>query len=132
MNQLAGSCNCGDIQYEVTGLVKKVLNCHCNLCRKMNGAAFSTYAVVLASDFNLLAGQLKHHQVSENATKHFCGKCGTPVYNSNPKFAGLNILHIGSLDCVLDRVPEVNIYCDSKLAWLDAVNDIPQMSEGLT
>jgi hypothetical protein len=40
MSNLKGSCNCGSAKYEVSGAVKKVVNCHCTLCRKVNGSAF--------------------------------------------------------------------------------------------
>jgi len=35
-----GSCLCNAVQFKVTGDFKRIVNCHCNLCRKMNGAAF--------------------------------------------------------------------------------------------
>ncbi len=62
-----GSCNCGNVQFKVDGDVKRIVNCHCNLCRKMNGSAFSTYVVVLESDFKLTSGSLSFFDVSENA-----------------------------------------------------------------
>lgn len=65
--------------------------------------------------------------MTENARKHFCGKCGTPIFNSNPKYAGLNILHLGSLD--LDSFgelkPDVNIYDESKVSWLGILSSLP-------
>ncbi|MFT6138608.1 MAG: hypothetical protein ACJAUJ_001703, partial [Salibacteraceae bacterium] len=29
-----GSCLCGGIQYEISGPLTDVLNCHCSMCRK--------------------------------------------------------------------------------------------------
>ncbi|MDN3612721.1 GFA family protein [Vibrio ostreicida] len=72
-----GSCNCKAVQFRVTGDFKRIVNCHCKLCRKMNGAAFSTYVAVLKTDFELVRGDLISCDVTENARKHFCGKCGT-------------------------------------------------------
>ena len=73
-----GSCICGAITYEVEGAPKSVVNCHCNMCRKMNGSAFSTYAAVLSDEFTLTSGEPKARKVSDNATKHFCGlNCAT-------------------------------------------------------
>lgn len=131
MSSIKGSCNCNAVTYQVTGDIKKVVNCHCNLCRKMNGAVFSTYAAVLTSDFSLLSGELKSHKVSENATKHFCPNCGTPIFNSNPKLAGLNILHLGSLDTSKELTPDVNIYCESEVSWAKNVNSIPSIDQGV-
>ena len=131
MPELTGGCNCGAIKFEVVGDVKSVVNCHCNLCRKMNGSAFSTYVAVTDDDFKLVSGDLLAHNVSEHAEKSFCGKCGTPIFNSNPKYAGLKILHFGSLDDSSNLEPKVNIYCESRLDWLDKLADITSMEQGL-
>jgi hypothetical protein len=131
MSKLTGSCNCGAIKYKVVGDVKSIVNCHCNLCRKMNGSAFSTYVAVTDDDFKLLSGDLLTHKVSEHAEKSFCGKCGTPILNSNPRYAGLKILHLGSLDDSLNLEPKVNIYCESRLGWLNNLPDITSLEQGL-
>ncbi|EDL70687.1 GFA family protein [Vibrio campbellii] len=127
-----GSCNCKSVKFEVIGEVKKVVNCHCNFCRKMNGSAFSTYAAVLQSEFRLVAGKVESYGVSETARKHFCKICGTPIYNTNPKYAGLNIVHIGTLDGASSYRPDVNIYGESKVDWLSAISDIPTFDQGMS
>ncbi len=131
MSNIKGSCICKAVTYQVIGDIKKVVNCHCNLCRKMNGAAFSTYAAVLTADFTLLSGELRSHQVSEHATKHFCSTCGTPIFNSNPNLAGLHILHFGSLDTSKALTPNINIYCESEISWAKNVNAIPSIEQGV-
>lgn len=131
MNKLNGSCNCNAVNYQVTGDVKRVVNCHCGLCRKMNGSAFSTYVAVLTSEFHLLRGELAKHRVSDNATKYFCKTCGTPVYNQNPYFKGLTILHYGSLDNGQGLTPDLNIFCDSEVAWLAEVKSGVNLPQGI-
>jgi hypothetical protein len=53
---LRGSCLCGGVRYEVTGPVHDVHHCHCSMCRKAHGAAFSTFARLTAGDFRVVAG----------------------------------------------------------------------------
>lgn len=130
MQKLSGGCSCGAVKYQVTGDPKSIINCHCNMCRKMNGAAFSTYVAVADEQFEVLNGELKKHRVSENAEKHFCSACGTPIYNSSLKYAGLTILHLGSLDTELKSQPQANIYCESRLDWLDAMPDMASKDRG--
>lgn len=132
MKSLTGSCHCGAVQYEVVSDIKKVVNCHCNLCRRMNGSAFSTYAAVLSSDFHITKGAVKDHAVTELATKHFCGECGTPIFNTNPKYKGLYILHLGSLNNAAEIEPHANIYSDSELDWTSEVKAYPSFSEGVS
>ncbi len=131
MSNLSGSCNCGSITYDVTGKVRSVVNCHCGICRKMNGSAFSTYVAVADEDITITGDCLQCHNVTESAKKHFCKKCGTPIFNSNPKYSGLKILHLGSLDSPLDFAPNVNIYCESRLDWLHHLPDITSLEKGL-
>lgn len=131
MSDIKGSCNCGSITYNVAGDIKKVVNCHCRLCRKMNGCAFSTYVIVMKNNFHLISGNLTFHQVSTNAAKHFCSTCGTPIYNTNPKHEGLLILYFGSLDSELELKPDINIFCDSQLSWVQNVADFLSLPQGI-
>ncbi|MEZ8881130.1 GFA family protein [Vibrio lentus] len=128
-----GSCLCNAVQFKVTGDFKRIVNCHCNLCRKMNGAAFSTYVAVLQTDFELVTGGLSFFDVTENARKHFCGECGTPIFNSNPKYEGLTILHLGCLDLDLlgELKPDVNIYDESKVSWLESISGLPTFDKAI-
>jgi hypothetical protein len=131
MSVFKGSCNCGAVKYQVSGEAQKIVNCHCNLCRKMNGAAFSTYVIFLENDFKILSGELKSNSVSENATKYFCGNCGTPIFNSNPKFVGLTIVYFGTLALANELVPEINIYSESELEWVRSINRLPSFEQGI-
>jgi hypothetical protein len=130
MHTLNGSCNCGAIRYRVSGEIRSIVNCHCNMCRKINGSAFSTYVAVADDDFEIVNGSARSHKVSELAEKHFCGTCGTPLFNSSARYAGLTILHLGSIDDSLDMEPRVNIYCESRLDWLHKLPEIPDLDRG--
>jgi hypothetical protein len=128
---IEGSCNCQSVQYEVDGAIKKIVNCHCNLCRKMNGSAFSTYAVVLDTDFKLTSGTLVSTKVTDKSSKSVCDYCYTPIYNQNPEYAGLKMLYLGSLESNNNLLPEINIYCESRLTWLDTINKLPKFDQAI-
>lgn len=131
LSKRSGSCNCGAVRYEVTSKILNVVNCHCRLCRKMNGASFSTYVVVAESGFTQLDGDLTTCNVTDKSRKSFCSKCGTPIYNENPKYDGLKILYFGSLDDTSDLAPKANIYCESEVDWLCKVVELPRFGQGL-
>jgi hypothetical protein len=40
---LNGACSCASVKYHADADFRRVVNCHCKLCRKMNGSAFSSY-----------------------------------------------------------------------------------------
>ena len=49
--KIQGGCLCGGMRYEIDGPLTEVGNCHCSMCRRFHGAAFSTYAKVNAEHF---------------------------------------------------------------------------------
>ena len=129
---LRGECRCGRVRYLVAGDVKTVVNCHCNMCRTMNGAAFSTYAVVAESELSVSGSAfLGHYTVLDTATRHFCRHCGTPVFNTNPgRYPGAAMLYLGSLEGHEALRPGVSLYCESELAWAADPSGIPRRPRG--
>jgi hypothetical protein len=131
MSEIKGSCCCGKVSYTLAGEVKSIVNCHCNLCRKMNGAAFSTYVVVLASEMKLAGGDVKTFGISSESTRTTCENCSTPLYNENPKYAGLRMLYFGSLDQQAALTPAINIYCESEVDWLGELPTMKRLDQGV-
>ena len=119
-DNLTGSCLRGAITYRTTAPPKAVANCHCKTCRKITGGPFETIAIFAKDALDITAGQdlLKTYQISERATKHFCGNCGTPLYNLHKKYPGNYMVHAGSLDDPTRVTPVINIFCESMLPWV--------------
>jgi hypothetical protein len=57
MQQLTGRCLCGDIEYQITGELGPIYNCHCSRCRRWHGAAFRTRTTIKKSQFKWLTGE---------------------------------------------------------------------------
>ncbi|WP_334020158.1 GFA family protein [Alteromonas sp. S015] len=129
---MKGSCNCKSISFTSSQQIKAFVNCHCNLCRKMNGSSFSTYVVVPENEFSITGQSLSSFKVSEHATKHFCTCCGTPIFNTNPKLAGLIIIHLGAIDSHLEINPAANIFCESQLEWVNKIKNLRCFDQGLS
>ncbi|MDX8399933.1 MAG: GFA family protein [Gallionellaceae bacterium] len=127
-----GSCLCGEVNYKLSSEIKKVVNCHCNLCRSHSGAAFSTYAVLPFAALEISKGEdkLSRFQIVDGK-KHFCSVCGTPIFNVNTKYPGACMIYLGTLENAKDISPAVNIWCDSKLSWVDSVSSIPSLAQGV-
>jgi hypothetical protein len=87
----------------------------------MSGSAFSSYAVVPSPAVSFEHGKDKvtRFPVTKNAVKTFCQRCGTPLFNTNELYPGLTMLYLGVIDGHASLVPKSNIYCSSKLAWVD-------------
>lgn len=131
MSDLSGACLCGAIRYRVTSGVRRVVNCHCSLCRRMNGSAFSSYAVVPHKALELRDEQsLARYAVTERATKHYCITCGTPIFNLNRKYLGACMLYLGSIEGGDVYFPSLNVYCESMLSWVQEVGALEGFPAG--
>jgi hypothetical protein len=127
MSEVNGSCLCGAVTYRATTDVRRLVNCHCGLCRQMNGSAFSSYAVIPFGALEISGRpDLGTYSVTQRATKHFCVKCGTPIFNLNSKYPGACMLYLGAVEGGERYSPSYNVYCESMLSWLDDVASIPR------
>lgn len=122
MRTLSGRCRCGAVAYVVDGAAKSVVNCHCNLCRTMNGTAFSSYAIVNRGELSLTRGResLREFAVTGTAIKHFCAECGCPLFNTNVgKYGDHAMLYLGTLTDGGGLPEPVNIFHEDRLEWTD-------------
>jgi hypothetical protein len=133
-----GSCLCGGIKFEITGPLMSPLNCHCSQCRKQHGAAFRSRMRVKADDVRWLQGEdlIKFYETSRGYLRGFCRNCGSPVINKNgpnwkspAEFPGGGApqhgIPLGLLDNPAVR-PACHTFVDSKAAWYDITDDLPQ------
>jgi hypothetical protein len=120
------ACKCGAVQIAVSSPVNKAVNCHCGMCREINGSAFTTYAPVPFADLSVAAGNedLAAYQVTDSARKHWCRNCGTPLFNTNKLYPGFVMLYLGAVRNHAGIVATANIYCSTKLPWVDALSTL--------
>ena len=117
---ITGACFCKTVQYQITSAIPLAVNCHCNNCKKINGGAFASLAVVKEKRLEITAGKeyLATYQLSENLAKHFCSRCGTPIFNRNSCYPGRCMVALGSLDDPTVVTPTVNVHCENRLSWV--------------
>ncbi|MDO6524602.1 GFA family protein [Motilimonas sp. 1_MG-2023] len=121
MNELLnGQCHCGAVTFTSGAPARTVVSCHCDLCRAMNGSAFSTYVIVDTEQLVVDMALLNTYAVTDNATRYTCRVCATPLFNRNLKLPGLSMVYLG---CVhgLQKAglkPQLNVYCDDQLDWV--------------
>lgn len=132
MTTVSGSCTCGAAGLQVSTDIRQVVNCHCNACRKMNGSAFTTYAVV-PHKFLSLSGQenIAEYQFGEGAFKHYCRKCGTPLYNLNSRYQKYAMIYLGVLENSASLIPTQNIFCESMLDWVEHIDSVPKYDQDI-
>jgi len=121
---MKGSCLCGQVQFDVAGLLIGGWGCSCTYCRKFSGTAFSFTLAALEKNFEWKSGQdlvSRFEKFPGTGPRCFCSVCGAPV-PCDP-LGGFVEFHIGSLD----EEPEVSLeLCYHELpAWAAAIDVIP-------
>ena len=125
-----GSCLCGSVRFEVRGSFGPVRYCHCTLCQRSTGSAFSANSRVRAADFELLAGDslISEYESSPGAYRIFCSRCGSPVFarvESDPAFVRVRL---GSLHEDPGVRPSAHVWVGDRAAWFEIADELPCFS----
>ena len=123
-----GSCQCGQVKYEITGEPIILYRCHCTECQTQAGSGFGMSMWVRNKDFEITEGTLKQFiRIADSGGKiecFFCGYCGVRIYT---KPLGLNPDHIvlkpGTLDDASNLKPSADKWLKSKQAWFQPPKD---------
>jgi hypothetical protein len=122
-----GACLCGSVIVQVNGNITDIIHCHCSLCRKNSGTAYATNGFINRSDLNIVSGaeNLSTYTFKPGRNRHFCSKCGSPVYSSNDQDPGQYRLRLGILDSDISERPISHNFVTSKANWEDLGADLP-------
>jgi len=75
-----GSCECGQVVYELHGDLRPVVACHCSQCRKTSGHFWAATSVADAGFKVVKDAGLKWFRSSESARRGFCVECGSSLF----------------------------------------------------
>jgi hypothetical protein len=97
---IRGKCLCGGFQFEILGPIGEVRLCHCDLCRRANGTAFSANARIPLERYRVIAGEdlISEYESSPGARRCFCSRCGSPVFARVAKDRHHIRIRLGALD----------------------------------
>jgi hypothetical protein len=123
-----GKCLCGEVAIKVRGKITDIIHCHCSLCRKNSGTAFATNGFINATDFEVSSGKdsLSTFSFKPGRNRHFCSRCGTPVYSSNAQDPGRYRIRLGIIDTDIDERPISHNFVSSKANWEDLDGQLPR------
>jgi len=129
MNEsISGQCHCGSIQWTAMLPHKCALNCHCNMCRSLSGADYSSWIVIPSEQFSILLGHeyVTEYQATESFSKSFCKKCGSTVNCINDdKFPNHIYIAKGNVSTHFDIPAEIQVFTKFKADWVEVDKDIP-------
>ena len=128
---IRGSCLCGGVKFEITGALSQARNCHCSMCRKVQGAAFRSRVSVRVADFAWVRGEdlVTYYESSKGNYRGFCRVCGSPIHSKFADTPSHYGLPLGTLDDDPGVRPEIHIHVASKAPWFTITDDLPQFPE---
>jgi hypothetical protein len=130
---IEGGCNCGAVRYSIEGAPLAVVACHCTRCRRQSGSVYSVNLVVMASAVTV-AGPLATYEDTQTSSgvpvsRQFCGTCGSPIRSiigANPDIVAIKA---GTADEPDALAPEMHIWTQSKIAWVEIPAGMPQFPQ---
>ncbi len=132
MVQVSGGCLCGAIRYEISGEPRRMVNCHCDDCRKNTGAAFATNIMFDEGDVRVTQGETRKFEHVSDAgntkTKEFCPNCGSQLFSTTAGRPAI-VVKVGSMDDAGFVQPTANFYCARALAYADLSGDVTNFDE---
>jgi hypothetical protein len=126
---VSGRCLCAGVAFEVSGSIGMITHCHCSMCRKSRGAAFSTDGAGASDGFRWVRGQdlVEPYVSSPGAVRPFCRRCGSNVPSDH--MPGFVFVPLGNLDGDPEARPLAHVFAASKAPWYDIVGDLPRFDE---
>jgi len=132
MRKLEGSCHCGAVRFSLQSHSPyPYMRCYCSICRKTAGGG--GYAINIMGTAESLKVKGKTHIAVYHALmdrddpdsasvgcRHFCKKCGSCLYVTDPNWPDLVHPFASAIDTPLPAPPEtLHIMLDSKPAWVE-------------
>jgi hypothetical protein len=127
---MIGRCLCGEIEFEIAGIVPNLYQCHCSQCRKQGGSASNTATIVNAKQFTWKFGKNLVIKFKDKTgfNSHFCSVCGSPVPNQLGE-GELVWVPAGLLENSEDLEIVAHLFVSSKAHWEKISNTGVQYEE---
>ncbi|HYB99938.1 MAG TPA: GFA family protein [Candidatus Limnocylindrales bacterium] len=128
---IEGSCLCGSVRYRIESPLGEAHHCHCGMCRKAHGAAFSTFARSAKDSLHVDDPHLhlKWYRSSEHIARGFCGECGSSLFFTFAPLADAIWVTLGTVDGDPGVRPDAHIFVGSKAEWDRIADDLARYEE---
>jgi len=128
LQTLTGGCLCGAVRFHVEPPTKWCCHCHCQMCRKAQGAPFVTWVGVEDSRFRFVGGEseLNWYPSSEDGRRGFCRNCGSSLFFRSPRWSGEIHIALPYFDMPIDREPSGHVYYDRRVPWVTLGDHLPR------
>ncbi len=116
-----GSCYCGAVSVTVPSPLRRPGNCHCGECRRLSGAAFTTW--ITAPRDQVVVGNpegLTVFSPTANLQRSFCRQCGSHVFTTDQRLPKVYGFPAGLFEGEAIAPPGEDYFLEDKASWYDA------------
>jgi hypothetical protein len=116
-----GGCRCGACRYTLASDdLPPVYACHCHICQRWSGSAFSVQALVTEAALTVTGPVVFYEKQTEDriSVQRVCGECHSRLYNTNTRRPGIAVVRAGTLDRSGELVCRAHIFTAYKQAWV--------------
>jgi hypothetical protein len=129
--RLEGSCRCGAISFSVDSHTPYPYErCYCSICRKSTGGGGYAINIMGLADTLRVKGKralgvwnapIEGHKGS--ADRHYCKRCGTPLWVSDEQWPELVHPFASAIDTELPKAPStVHLLLRDKASWVEPLS----------
>ncbi len=120
-----GRCQCGAVQFEISGPLEPIQICYCSDCRRAQGTALATNMPVNESAIRFIGSTdtIKEYQATPDKVRAFCANCGSPLYSKTDKVPGVLRIRAGILDTPLASDLLCHFFVADKANWWPIPDD---------
>lgn len=124
-----GACFCEAVQYEIEMPTESCVHCHCTMCRRAHGSAFTTWVVLPNRQLHLHSGQekLTRYRSSDHGSRDFCSVCGTELFGWSTRTPEQVYTPLANLKGEIDRAPQAHVSFDTHVSWITINDDLPRV-----
>ena len=129
---ITGDCRCGACRYSIDLTeLPPVYACHCHICQRFSGSAFSVQALVREEQLSVTGPIIVREQVTEDriSVQRHCGECYGRIYNTNTRRPGVAVVRAGTLDRSEELECRAHIFTNYKQGWVELDPAVPQWGE---
>ena len=120
-------CYCAAVTIKTDAAPSSVVNCHCGQCRRLSGAAFTTWASFPRTAITTTGDEpLSSFHVTPNVTRHFCRVCGSHVFTADARLPKILGVPAGALEGGPIGSPSAHYFVDHKASWQAICDGQPQ------
>ena len=128
-----GACLCGNVQFEIHGEPRDIVNCHCSKCRKFHGN-YGAYTSVKVENLKITEQKsLKWYKSpadeTANVYRGFCSECGSSLF-WHPKDQPNIAIAAGSLDSPTNLKTIGHVWYSQISDYYKIEDDLPRYDEG--